>query len=75
MTLPNSNAGNGPKDFAPPLTVNYYDDGPGDTTGGRPHPAVLKLMQAEREKIELFNAWAKQRLAELSAQRKQQRAD
>ena len=68
------NAGTGPNEFAPPLAVNYYDDRPGDTGGGQPHPAVLKLMHAEREKIEIFKTWAKQRLAELAVQRMSQSA-
>jgi len=41
MISRNADAGTGPNEFAPPLAVNYYDDGPGETAGGRPHPAVL----------------------------------
>jgi hypothetical protein len=58
MISRNADAGTGPNEFDSPLAVNYYDDGPGETAGGPPHPAVLKLMQAEREKIQLFNAAA-----------------
>jgi hypothetical protein len=72
MNSRNTGAGAGPNEFAHPLAVNYYDDGPGDTSGGQPNPAVLKVMQTDREKIELFNAWARQRLAELTARRRSQ---
>jgi len=70
MTTPETNDSSGVPPGIP-MTVNYYEDGPGDMTGGQPHPAVLQHMLADREKIDLYNAWAKQRLEDLKAQRKQ----